>query len=398
MLPVSRPCVGSEELAEVKKVFDTGWLGLGSTVFEFENKIKEYLGAKNVVAVNTGTTALHVALDASGISEGDEVIVPSLTFCASIQVITALRAIPVFCEVDSNTLNIDIDDVRKRITPKTRAIMPVHYCGNACDMDSLLDIGGEHNILIIEDAAHAFGSSYKGKKIGSFGDVTCFSYDPIKNITCGEGGAVVLSDDAIAEKIRRKRILGIDKDTWHRYRHERSWFYEVTTQGYRYHMSNINAAIGLTQLKKIDMFIEKKKKIVKAYNEAFGNIDGIKILNWNQNETAPFTYIMRVLDNRRDELSDFLKSKGVGTGIHYIANHIQPYFSSYARPMPVTEKVWKEILTLPLYYDMTLNDVDLVIKAVVEFFNNKGVNECRSKLISIQKSQPKTATELLMDS
>ncbi len=368
MLPVSRPSIGSEELKEVKKVFDTGWLGLGSTVFEFENTVKEYLGAKNVVAVNTGTTALHIALDAFGITEGDEVIVPSLTFCASVQVITSLRAIPVFCEIDPDTLNIDIDDVRKKITSKTKAIMPVHYCGNSCEMSGLLDIGRKNNVLIVEDAAHAFGSSYKGKKIGSFGDVTCFSFDPIKNITCGEGGAVVLSDDAIAEEIRRKRILGIDKDTWHRYRNERSWFYEVTTQGYRYHMSNINAAIGLAQLRKLDKFIEKKRDIVKTYNESFRDLKGIKTLKFNQDETAFFAYMVRVLDSRRDEMMDFLNSKGVGTGVHYIANHIQPYFSRYARSMPVTETTWKEILTLPLYYDMTEEDVALVIQSVNDFF------------------------------
>jgi len=367
MIPVSRPSIGDEELAEVKKIFKSGWLGLGSTVFEFENVLKEYLGARNVIAVNTGTTALHIALDAFGIAEGDEVIVPSLTFCASVQAITALRAIPVFSEVNPDTLNIDVNDVRKKITFKTKAIMPVHYCGNACDLDSLLSIGKDNNILIIEDAAHAFGSSYKGKKIGSFGDVTCFSFDPIKTITCGEGGAVVLSDDAISEEIRRKRILGIDKDTWHRYKNERSWFYEVTTQGYRYHLSNINAAIGLAQLRKLDMFINKRKKIVQTYNEAFKELPGIKILNWDLNETAPFTYIIRVLDGKRDEMVNFLKDRGVGTGIHYIPNHIQPFFSAYARPMPLTESLWGEILTLPLYYDMTEGEVDSVIQSVTAF-------------------------------
>jgi dTDP-4-amino-4,6-dideoxygalactose transaminase len=368
MLPVSRPAIGEEELEEIRKVFETGWLGLGSTVFEFENAIKEYLGAKNVIAVSAGTTALHIALDAFGVAEGDEVIVPSLTFCASVQVITALKAVPVFCEIDPDTLNMDIEDVRNKITPRTKAIMPVHYCGNACDMDSLLDIGKQNNILIIEDAAHAFGSSYKGKKIGSFGDVTCFSFDPIKNITCGEGGAVVLKDDAIAEEIRRKRILGIDKDTWHRYKNERSWFYEVTTQGYRYHMSNINAAIGLAQLKKFSTFIEKKKRVVERYNKELASIDGISLLKWDLAETAPFTYIIRVLNGKRDEIMDFLGGKGVGTGVHYIANHIQPYFSCYAQPMPGTEKIWKEILTLPLYYEMTEGDIDLVIKSVADFF------------------------------
>ena len=173
-----------------------------------------------------------------------------------------------------------------------------------------------------------------------------------------------MKDDAIAEEIRRKRILGIDKDTWHRYKNERSWFYEVTTQGYRYHMSNINAAIGLAQLKKFNTFIDRKKYIVKRYNEELANIEGINLLRWNLAESVPFTYIIRVLNSRRNEMMDYLESKGVGTGVHYIANHIQPFFSRYAQPLPITEKIWKEILTLPLYYDMTENDVDLVIKSV----------------------------------
>lgn len=367
MLPTSRPSLGNEELEEVRKIFNSGWLGLGSTVFEFENVIKEYLGAKNVIAVNTGTSALHIALDSFGIDAGDEVIVPSLTFCASIQAITALGAIPVFCEVYQHNLNIDMEDVRNSITPKTKAIMPVHYCGNACNMDTLLELGREHNILIIEDAAHAFGSSYKGTKIGSFGNATCFSFDPIKNITCGEGGAVACGDDDIAEEIRRKRILGIDKDTWHRYRNERSWFYEVTTQGYRYHMSNINAAIGLAQFKKLNNFIDKKRSIVKKYNESFANLGGVCILEWSLDETAPFTYIIRVLDGRRDKMIDFLTQRGVGTGIHYIANHIQPYYAKYTRSLPISERVWKEIITLPLYYDMKDGDVELVIQSVKEF-------------------------------
>lgn len=371
MLPVSRPSIGQEELEEVKKVFDSGWLGLGSTVFEFENLVKEYLGAKNIIAVNTGTTALHIALDAFGIGEGDEVIVPSLTFCASIQAITALGAIPVFCEVDPNTLNIDVEDSRKRITPKTKAIMPIHYCGNACDMDALLNAVKEKNIIIIEDAAHAFGSSYKRRKIGSFGDVACFSFDPIKNITCGEGGVVALSNDKIAELIRTKRILGIDKDTWHRYRNERAWFYEVATQGYRYHMSNINAAIGIAQFKKLGLFIKRKKEIVQKYNNVFSNIVGIKILLWNLQDTAPFTYILRVLNGKRENLIEFLKDEGVGTGIHYIPNHLQPFFKPFGTSLPITEQLGEEILTLPLYYDMTDVHVSTVIEAVRAFFSRE---------------------------
>jgi perosamine synthetase len=349
-------------------VFDTGWLGLGSVVFEFENKIKEYLGAKNIVAVNSGTAAIHITLDAFGIGEGDEVIVPSLTFCASVEAITAVKAIPVFCDIDPDTLNVDEKDVEKKITSRTRAVMPVHYCGNPCNMDYLLMLGEKHNMLIIEDAAHAFGSSYKGKKIGSLGDATCFSFDPIKNITCGEGGAVALDNDEIADIIRKKRNLGIDKDAWQRYEGRRSWFYEVKTQGYRYHMSNINAAIGLAQLKKFNDFMSRKRSIVELYNKHFSDVKGLSLLEWNIGEVAPFSYIARVTNGKRDEMIDFLLTKGIGSSVHYIPNHIQPLFKEYTLALPATEKVWNEIITLPLYYDMTDGDVQKVIEAVKEFF------------------------------
>jgi len=369
MIPVARPSIGKEELSAINNVFETGWLGLGSVVFEFENKIKEYLPVANVIAVNTGTTALHIALDAFEIKSGDEIITPSMTFAASIQAITQTGAVPVFCEIRENDLNIDIDDLRKKITSKTKAIMPVHYCGKACEMETLLEIGKKYNIKILEDAAHAFGSSYQGKKIGSFGDAACFSFDPIKNITTGEGGAVVLADNEMAEKIRRKRILGIDKDTWHRYKNERSWFYEVVEQGYRYHMSNINAAIGLEQLKKLNLFIERKREIVKQYDAAFVSMKGIKILENDYKETAQFCYIIRILDGKRDKLMEYLKNEGVGSGVHYIPNHLQPFFKAYATKLPITEMLGEEIITLPLYFNMTDKDIALVIKSVKEFFS-----------------------------
>ncbi|MCX5811482.1 MAG: DegT/DnrJ/EryC1/StrS aminotransferase family protein [Proteobacteria bacterium] len=369
MLQAHRPSIGNEELEEVRKVFETGWLGMGSQVLEFENMMKDYLGARNVVAVNTGTTALHITLDAYGIGPGDEVITPSLTFCAGIQSIIALGATPVFCEIDPYTLNIDLADMEKRITTETKAIMPVHYCGYACDMDRLLEIAGSKKIVVIEDAAHAFGSSYKGRKIGSIGDATCFSFDPIKNITCGEGGAIAVSDDVIAEKIRKKRVLGISKDSWQRQEKTQSWFYEVVTQGYRYHMSNINAAIGIVQLRKIHKFIERKRFIIEKYDRAFKNINNIKTFKWDFSEMAPFMYILRVAGGRRDEMMDFLASKGVASGVHYIPNHIQPFFKDYTTELPVTEMIWKEIITLPLFYDMTDEDVNLVIRSVTEFCN-----------------------------
>jgi len=370
VLLTSRPSVGKEELSQIGKVLDSGWLGMGSLVFEFENKLKEFLGAKHVIAVNTGTSALHISLDALDLKPTDEVIVPSLTYVSSIQAIVASRAKPVFCEVCPDTLNIDINDMKRKITGRTRAVMPMHYSGLPCLMDEILKITKSKNIKVVEDAAHAFGSYYKGKKIGSFGDITCFSFDPIKNITCGEGGAVVTADDKLAEKIIMKRILGIDKDTWHRYKNKRSWSYDVKVAGFRYHMSNINAAIGIEQLNKFKKFIQRKKEIVKKYDQAFRDISQISLLTRDYKNTAPFNYIIKVKDSR-DALIDFLKTKGIEAGIHYIPNHLHSFFAPYRIKLPVTEKLYGEIVTLPLYYDLSSKDVNSVIKAVREFLKGK---------------------------
>ncbi|MDD1676828.1 MAG: DegT/DnrJ/EryC1/StrS aminotransferase family protein, partial [Methanomicrobiales archaeon] len=250
MIPVSRPMLGDVELAAVREVFDSCWLGMGAQVLAFETELAHFLEAKNVVCTNTGTTALHLALDALGIGKGDEVVVPSLTFVATIQAITATGATPVFCDVNASDLNMDVDDAAARITSRTKVILPVHYRGFPCDLAAIYDLACDRDLFVVEDAAHAFGSSYKGKKIGSFQSIACFSFDPIKNITCGEGGAIAFEDPEILPVLQQKRILGIDKDTWSRYRNERSWFYDVVTQGYRYHMSNISAAIGLVQIGK----------------------------------------------------------------------------------------------------------------------------------------------------
>ena len=356
------------QLNAIGAVFQSGWLGLGETTFAFEEELKRYLRCRHAIAVNTGTSALHIALSGFGVGPGDEVIVPSITFAACVQAIIATGATPVFCESYEADLLMDIEDVARKLTPRTKAVMPVHYCGNPCDIDRLLSLAESHRFVVIEDAAHAFGSTYKGRKVGSFGHATCFSFDPIKNITCGEGGAVALQDDGIAEEIRRRRILGIDKDTWHRYKNTRSWFYEVISPGYRYHMPNFCAAIGLVQMKKVDAFIRRRREICRRYDAAFEKLKKVCILNMNYDEVAPHIYIVRILDADRDRFMDFMKERGVGTGIHYIANHIQPFFKPYVRePLPVSERLWQQIVTLPLYYDMTEADIRTVIDAVVEF-------------------------------
>ena len=368
LIPVSRPSTGSEELASIGKVLESGWLGMGSFTYAFEEEVKNFIGSKHVIAVNTGTSALHIALDAFGIGPGDEVVVPSITYAASVQAIIATGAVPVFCESQEDNLLIDLEDVRKRITKRTKAVMPVHYCGQSCDMDALLSLAGKNDFWVIEDAAHAFGSTYKGLKIGSFGHATCFSFDPIKVITCGEGGAVSLQNDKKAELIRRKRILGIDKETWHRYNNTRGRFYEVTTRGYRYHMPNFCAAIGLTQLKKIEKLIGKRKEICRRYDSSFMLLRKVRPLRVNYDEVAPFMYIVRVLNGLRDAFIYCLKEKGVETGIHYIPNHLHPFFEKYVRgSLERSTTIGDQIVTLPLYYDMTEGDIKAVIEAVLGF-------------------------------
>lgn len=364
LIPVSRPSLGAEELASVKTVFDSCWLGLGAQVFEFEQGLQKFLGARHAVCTNTGTTAIHLALDALDIGRGDEVIVPSFTFVATAQAITATGAKPVFCDIHADDLNMDVSDVRKKITKKTKAILPVHYRGMPCDMDEILALAGRHDLHVVEDAAHAFGSSYKGKKIGSFGEITCFSFDPIKNISCGEGGAVVFQDDALLERMQQKRILGIDKDTWSRYRNERSWFYDVVTSGYRYHMSNISAAIGLVQLKKYEPMNRRKVEVAKQYDAAFRDIEGVTLLRTNDyKDIGLFVYILKV-DTRRNELMDFLATRGVASGIHYIPSHVFTFYKKKGVHLPVTEQIYDQILTLPLFPDITDNQVNQVIDAV----------------------------------
>lgn len=375
MIPIARPSIGKEELQNIEKVFRTRWLGMGSFVYEFERKIEAYLGVKHAITVNTGTTAIHIALSGIGVGPGDEVIVPSLTFAGSVQPIVNLGAKPVFCEITPDTLNIDVQDARRRITKRTKAILAVHYGGMPCDMDTLLEIGKKKKIHIVEDAAHAFGSLYNGRKVGSFGDIACFSFDPIKNLTCGDGGCVITNNTRLAALLRRKRLLGITRDTWMRYANKRSWFYEVVTEGYRYHMSNINAAIGLAQFKKFEKFIEKKKRIVKEYDDFFKYIKGIELLRRNYTESAPFNYTIRISGSNRKNIRDrfihYMAKRGISIGINYIPNHIQPFFRRFRKKLPVTEKVWKEIVSLPLYYDMTKAELKKVECSVKRFMEGK---------------------------
>lgn len=373
MIKSSRGCCGAEELAQVKEAFEYGYFGLAFKVNEFEEKLGAYLNSdRQVIAVNTGTSALHIALDALDLKEDDEVILPSFTFVATAQAVTACGAKPVFCEVDPETMLMDIEDVKKRITAKTKVIIPVHYAGACCDMDALMALKEQYDLRIIEDAAHAIGSEYQGKKIGSFGDITCFSFDSIKVMTCGEGGAVVTNDGELAEIIRKKRLLGIDRKAMHvKDWKQRSWIYDVPFGGFRYHMSNINAAIGLAQLAKLDTFIARRRELCHKYMEELSGIEGIELPVCEFDTIAPFMFVIRVKDEKRDALKSFLMENDIESGISYIPCHTYSFYEEQ-QSMPITEKVFKEVLCLPMHFELTDENICEVASVIRKFFEEEG--------------------------
>jgi perosamine synthetase len=367
-IPLQRPFLGPEELQAVARVFEGRWLGLGAFTQAFEKELRTFLGVAYAVAVSSGTAALHIALDVLDLQPQDEVLVPALTFVATAQAVRMAGATPVFCDVEAKTFNLDVHDAASRITPRTKAVIPVHYGGTACDMDAIHRLAAQARLKVIEDAAHAFGSTYKGQKIGTLSDLTCFSFDPIKNITCGEGGAVVTNDQDLADKAASRRVLGITRDAWSRLEGAHPQSYDVVGPGFRYHMSNINAAIGLEQLKRFDAFRQRRQAIARRYDEALTGIPGLLLREQHLPETCPFSYVVRVLDGRRDALMGYLQEDGIMTGIHYIPNHLHRAFAQRRTTLATAERLGREILTLPLFYEMTDEQGELVIAAVCRFF------------------------------
>ncbi|HPC95662.1 MAG TPA: DegT/DnrJ/EryC1/StrS family aminotransferase [Sedimentisphaerales bacterium] len=368
-IPVQRPYLGPEELAAVQRVFESRWLGMGSVCRAFEEQLQQFLGVRHVVAVNSGTAALHLALTVLGLQSGDEVIVPTLTFVATAQAVRMTGATPVFCDVDEWTFNLDVRDAAVRITSRTKAIIPVHYGGTACDIEAVQQLAADAHLHVVEDAAHAFGSTCAGRRVGTLSRLTCFSFDPVKNITCGEGGAIATNDSELARNVARLRVLGIDSDTWSRRDRERPWFYDVTGPGFRYHLSDINAAIGLEQLKRFDFFLQRRQEIARRYDEAFGGLGGLTLRRQHLERTCPFFYVVRVRDGRRDRLMHHLKDRGIASGIHYIPNHLHRLFIESRTSLPVAERLYSEMLTLPLFCEMSNEQVDTVIAAVRGFFD-----------------------------
>ena len=371
-IPMSKPSVGKAELKMLAEVFASGWLGEGVVTEQFERKIAVFTGAPYVVAVNTGTSALHLALHTLGVGRGDEVILPSMTFISDPMAVILSGAKPVFCDIEIETLNIDPDKVAALVTPKTKAIMPTDFSGFPSDVRAIRRAVGKKDIKIVRDASHSFGSKIDGTVIGvsSGEDITCLSFDPIKNITCSEGGALLLKDCSLTEKLRSQKMLGIVKNTWHSFSKKRIEHRRVEQLGFRYHMSNVNAAIGLVQLKKFKKFAVKRRRLAKRYDELLSKNKHITLFRRDYNQIVPFMYIIRVPAEDRDRLIKYLIERGIHAGLRYYPCHLQPFFGHIrSRKLPVTERVAEEMLSIPLFTDLTMKQLQWIVTSVNSYFN-----------------------------
>lgn len=367
MIRLSKSILSQDEVDAVAKVIlEDGYLGMGKEVQFFENELSSYLENTPVACVNSGTAALHLALQALGVGFGDEVLVPSFTFLATYQAISSTGATPVSCDVNPSSGLLELSEIDKLVTKKTKALVYVHYASRCGHLKALYEKTKQYGLRVVEDAAHSFGCRYEGKKIGSFGDVTCFSFDGIKNITSGEGGAIASNDLEVMNKVRDSRLLGIHKDSEKRYLGQRSWDFDVTEKGWRYHMSNIMAAIGRTQLKKLDNnFALKRKEFYKLYSNALANVSGLKLLGDefdSKQDIVPHIFPIRILNKKRDQLKKIFEENEIQAGIHYKPNHLLTFYSrGEETSLPATEALYEEILSLPLHPELTAKKIEFII-------------------------------------
>jgi len=372
-LPFHSPEITDDDVRSVVETLRSGWLTTGPKVKRFEEDFAKYLGCRHAVAVNSGTAALHLALDAIGIKEGDDVIVPTMTFAATAEVVLYFKANPVLVDCQPDTLNLDPRQIESTITSKTKAIIPVHMGGQPCDMEPILELARRYNLKVIEDAAHALPAAYHGKKVGTMGDITCFSFYATKTITTGEGGMATTENPDWANRMRMMSLHGISLDAWDRYTDKGSWYYEIIRPGYKYNLTDIAAALGIEQLKRCDRFWETRRRIASHYREAFADLPEIQLPACvPDTQHAWHLYVIqlnieRLKINRQDFIKG-LKSENIGTSVHFIPLHLHPFyrdrFGYQAVDFPQASAVFERIVSLPIYPKMTESDIRDVIVAV----------------------------------
>ncbi len=371
LIPVLQPSIGQEEIDAVTEVLRSGWLGLGPKTEQFEQQFAGFVGSRFAVALNSGTAALHLAMDILGIGPGDEVIVPSITFISTVHAVSYVGATPVFADIERDTMNLSVEDIERKITNKTKAIIVVHMAGHPCDMDAVHELAQSKGIKVVEDAAHACGAIYKGKRIGSISDMTCFSFHAVKNLTSGEGGAITCKAEWMNRKLREKRWVGISRDTWIRSSHEKvyAWQYFVDQVGYKYHMNDLQAAIGLVQLNKLERLNERRREIAERYGAELKDLDWIELPQERSYGLSSWHLyqIKFAHESLRDRMISHLQEQNIATGVHYYPCHLHPSYIHLKATVPISSEIWKRILTLPIHPNITDEDLDRILQRIREF-------------------------------
>jgi len=372
-VPFHRASIGEEEVQAVSEVIRSGWLTMGPKTFEFEKEFAKYVGAQHAVAVSTGTAALHLSLEAAGIGAGDEVLLPTTTFTATAEAVTYLRARPVLVDIEPVTMNMDPEDAARRITSKTRAIIPVHLGGQPCDMDEIHTLARMHHLRVIEDAAHALPSEYRGKRVGQISEFTCFSFYATKTLTTGEGGMITTDNSTVADRMRLMRLHGIERDAWKRYRADGSWFYEVLEAGFKYNLTDFQSAMGLVQLAKCDRMKQAREAVAQRYSDAFSSFDELVVPTvLPDRRTSWHLYALRLRLDRlsldRNNFVQALHRHGVACSVHFIPLHLHPYYQRvYGYQIgdyPRAEQEYHSCFSLPIYPGMTDREINHVVGAV----------------------------------
>lgn len=374
-LPFHVADIGDAEVEAVVQVLRSGWLTTGPVVREFEAEFARAVGAKHAVGLNSATAALHLALDAVGLTPGDEVIVPAMTFAATAEVVRYFQAVPVLVDCDPETLNIRAVDIEPAITARTKAIIPVHMAGLSCDLDPILALARSHNLPVIEDAAHAFPSTYKGRKIGSLSDMTAFSFYATKTLTTGEGGMLTTDNDAYAERARIMGLHGISRHAWNRYTSKGTWRYDILYPGFKYNLTDIAAALGRVQLARSVELWEARQRVAQQYDAAFADIPEVRIpARTAESQHAWHLYPIRLdlqqLRIGRDEVIDRLRAAGIGTSVHFIPLHHHPYYQSTfgysGREFPNTVGAFESLISLPIYSTLDTSAVHRVVQTLAD--------------------------------
>ena len=375
-LPFSRPSIGKSEINKVTACLKSGWITTGALCKEFEEKFCQLTGSKQAISVNSATAGMHIVLSALNISPGDEIITPSMTFASTINMIALRGATPVFIDIDYGTLNINADLIEEKITKRTKAIIPVHFAGAPADMDKINNLARRYNLFVIEDAAHAVGTYYKGIHAGGFGHPAIFSFHPIKNITTGEGGMITLSDSELEKKLRLLRFHGIERDAWKRYGKGGNPSYDIAGPGYKYNMPDVLAALGLAQMERWREFNMRRAKLAEIYFEGLKGISGIDLPEVPQYDHvhAWHLFVIKILALNRVEFMNRLSDYNIGYGLHFPPTHTLKYVKEkYAKNIGLlaeTDRSAQGIISLPLFPDMREQDVKYVCKAIKEIIKN----------------------------